>query len=76
MTPTTIYAAALHIAGLAAIVVLVALGKVSWAEGGPIIGALVGLAVGIPVTPTQPATQTLPEPVTVVTRPAMPIAAD
>lgn len=46
----TIYAAALHVLGLAALVVLVALGKISWTDGGPIIAYLVGFGAGVPVT--------------------------
>lgn len=53
MTSSTIaliYAAALHLLALVAMVVLVVVGKVSWAEGGPIIAYLVGFGAGVPVT--------------------------
>ncbi len=45
-----IYGAALHVAALVSLVVLVALSKVSWTEAGPIIGGLVGVGVGVPLT--------------------------
>lgn len=45
-----VYAAVLHIAALVSLVVLVAIGKVSWADAGPIIGGLVGVGVGVPLT--------------------------
>lgn len=46
---TFIYAAVLHVAALVSLVILVAVGKVSWVEGGPIITALVGLGAGVPL---------------------------
>lgn len=76
MTPSNLYALILHIAGLAAIVVLVALGKVSWAEGGPIIGGLVGFAIGVPVSPTVPVVPVAPVVAPSLARPAMPTSAD
>lgn len=45
-----ILGAVLHVTSLVSLVVLVALGKLSWAEAGPIIGGLVGLGVGVPLT--------------------------
>jgi len=45
-----VYAAVLHVTAVIALTVLIAMGKLSWAEGGPIIGALLGLGVGVPLT--------------------------
>lgn len=65
-----IYAAVLHVAALISLVVLVALGKLSWVEAGPIIGGLVGVGVGVPLTVAAlkppdppPATPVAPPPV-------------
>lgn len=54
MTPAMLYATLLHVGALVAVTVLIAMGKISWAEGGPILGGLVGLGVGVPLTPSQP----------------------
>lgn len=43
---TQVYAAALHVAAVAAMVVLLAMGKVTWAEGGPILAGLLGVGAG------------------------------
>ena len=51
LNPGLIYGAVLHIGALVALTVLIAMGKLSWAEGGPILGALVGIGVGVPLTP-------------------------
>jgi hypothetical protein len=48
VTAAAWYAAVLHVASLAALVVLVALGKITWAEGGPVITGLVGIGVALP----------------------------
>jgi hypothetical protein len=72
MTLTQLYALILHVAGLAAVVVLVALGKISWADGGPIIGALIGLAIGVPVTPAPTGTLVVTAAPVPAARPAMP----
>lgn len=45
-----IYGAVLHVGALVSLVVLVAIGKVPWADAGPIIGGLVGVGVGVPLT--------------------------
>lgn len=46
----TVYAAVLHVVAIVALTVLIAMGKLSWADGGPLLGGLLGLAVGIPAT--------------------------
>lgn len=54
----TLYAAAIHVLGLVAVVVLMALGKVTSSEGLPILAGLVGVGVGgglALLTPQAPA---------------------
>lgn len=57
----TLYAAVLHVCGLAALVVLVALGDISSTTGLPIILGLIGLGIGVGVTTTStpPTTSTV-----------------
>jgi hypothetical protein len=50
VTAAAWYAAVLHVASLAALVVLVALNKITWAEGGPVITGLVGIGVALPAS--------------------------
>ncbi len=59
-------------AALISLVVLVAMGKLSWTDAGPIIGGLVGVGVGVPLTfvATKPADT--PVPVVVAPTPATP----
>lgn len=63
-----LYGAVLHICGLAALTVLVAIGKVPSAEGLPLIAGLLGVGVGVAVTPNS-----TPEPSgAVLVRPGIP----
>lgn len=57
----TIYAAALHVCAVAAIVVLMAMGKVDPNTGVGILGGLLGFAVGVPVTVAATKTASIPD---------------
>lgn len=49
-TIALLYAAALHLMALAALTVLLVLGKITWTDGGPLIAYLLGFGAGVPVT--------------------------
>ena len=60
MTPSrlqTLYAAALHLAAVAALTVLMAIGKLDVGTGMGLLGGLLGFALGVPVTLQHPSSQ-------------------